>query len=142
MRRLTCAAWQTAFVVLDLGFETTVEALHREAAEHNGLSLIGIDTPSPVMRVGNLVYRGEPDIVVGTDLLFAVAGPAGPTAGSAGPTAGSWAISSTDGSGNSGNSRECAGAMHHIGEARRIVRFKRVEIRSCDEAQANAKAPP
>ncbi|EGF81859.1 hypothetical protein BATDEDRAFT_87276 [Batrachochytrium dendrobatidis JAM81] len=115
---------ETAYVVLDLGQEVNAETLRKEVLEHNGISLIGMDSPKPVLRIGNWVFQGEPDIVIGTDLLFKVA---------AAPQ--SELVSSSDQSPQSSTDqwkRETptkAPKIHHIGEVRRIVKFNRVELK-------------
>ncbi|KAJ3281571.1 hypothetical protein HK104_011393 [Borealophlyctis nickersoniae] len=74
---------ETTYVVLDLGSDFTKEMIEAAATVHDGVSLIngnqrktkkmylqGLDTPTPFLRVGNLIYKGTLDQTVGTDLIF------------------------------------------------------------------------
>ncbi|TPX71061.1 hypothetical protein SpCBS45565_g01296 [Spizellomyces sp. 'palustris'] len=61
----------TTYVVLDLGTEVTVDSVKAAATEYDGVSLIGLDTPSPYLRVGNLMFKGAFDRTIGTDMIFA-----------------------------------------------------------------------
>ncbi|KAH6571317.1 hypothetical protein BASA50_002055 [Batrachochytrium salamandrivorans] len=114
---------ETAYVVFDLGSDITLETLRKEAADHNGVSLVGIDTAKPVLRVGNWVYQGEPDILIGTDMIFKVASPSTtqPAAQVAEPSADKP---------RKEQPHPAPPAVHYIGEAKRIVKFNRVALRS------------
>ncbi|KAL3899933.1 MAG: hypothetical protein SGCHY_001699 [Lobulomycetales sp.] len=63
---------ETEYIVMDLG---PVAAPHLEAVRHAGsagatVKLIGIDTPTPFLQLGDAVYRGKHDLAVGCDLLL------------------------------------------------------------------------
>ncbi|KAL2920273.1 General transcription factor 3C polypeptide 6 [Polyrhizophydium stewartii] len=118
---------QTAYVLLELGPELTVETLRQEAAQHNGLSLLGLDTPAPVLRIGSLVYVGQPDIPVGTTLLFKLAAPPGGQAASQQPPA----PDAQRHHGTAGPAPVAAAPtkLHQIGDARRMLRFRRVNMK-------------
>ncbi|KND00442.1 uncharacterized protein SPPG_04761 [Spizellomyces punctatus DAOM BR117] len=62
---------ETTYVVLDLGTDVTVDTVKAAASEYDGVSLIGLDTPSPYLRVGNLMFKGAFDRTIGTDMIFA-----------------------------------------------------------------------
>ncbi|TPX56041.1 hypothetical protein PhCBS80983_g04842 [Powellomyces hirtus] len=62
---------ETRYIVLDLGTEVTSETVQAAAASHEGVSIVGLDSSAPHLRVGNLVFRGTLDRTLGTDLIFA-----------------------------------------------------------------------
>ncbi|KAI9011226.1 hypothetical protein BC832DRAFT_590469 [Gaertneriomyces semiglobifer] len=58
------------YLVLDLGTDLTSDMLHNAASSHHGVSLIGLETATPYLRVGNLAFQGSFDTTLGTDLIF------------------------------------------------------------------------
>ncbi|KAI8820825.1 uncharacterized protein EV422DRAFT_596095 [Fimicolochytrium jonesii] len=66
---------ETKYVVLDLGTEVDAETVQAAAAKYEGLSIIGLDTATPVLRIGNMVFKGALDRTLGTDLIFSKSNP-------------------------------------------------------------------
>jgi hypothetical protein len=60
--------YETEYIILETGPRTTTQTLL--AASASGVKLIGMDTPTPYLRIGNLTFKGKHDLNVGTDLIF------------------------------------------------------------------------
>ncbi|KAJ3196936.1 hypothetical protein HDU82_001605 [Entophlyctis luteolus] len=75
-----CPDTDDSYVVLDVpGFSS--EALLQTAKANGGVSLIGLDTPTPFLRVGSLHFTGVFDAAQGSDVIFATSA-AAPTVSS------------------------------------------------------------
>ncbi|KAJ3009859.1 hypothetical protein HKX48_007723 [Thoreauomyces humboldtii] len=61
---------ETRYMILDLGSDVPASLLESAAAEHQDVSLMGLDTPTPYLRIANLTFRGALDRTLGTDLIF------------------------------------------------------------------------
>ncbi|KAJ3415686.1 hypothetical protein HDV05_004364 [Chytridiales sp. JEL 0842] len=59
------------YIVMDMGSELTAEKVKGAARNYQGISLIGLETPNPYLRLGKSVYKGSFDTTVGTDMIFA-----------------------------------------------------------------------
>ncbi|KAI8803311.1 hypothetical protein BJ742DRAFT_501590 [Cladochytrium replicatum] len=55
---------------MDLGPSVNADILNRAAAEYDGVSLAGEDTPTPYLRVGNMFFKGTVDRTLGTHMVF------------------------------------------------------------------------
>ncbi|KAI8827286.1 uncharacterized protein EV422DRAFT_34744 [Fimicolochytrium jonesii] len=66
---------ETKYLVLDVGTEVDAETVQAAATKYEGLSIIGLDTPTPILRVGNMVFKGSLDRTLGTDLIFSKSNP-------------------------------------------------------------------
>ncbi|RUS13561.1 hypothetical protein BC937DRAFT_95133 [Endogone sp. FLAS-F59071] len=75
---------QTSYIVLDLGSDVNAEVITSAAAKSGGYSLVGLDTPTPYLQIGPLIFRGEFDETIGTDLLFSQTEERRPTANASG----------------------------------------------------------
>ncbi|KAJ3164629.1 hypothetical protein HDU88_005277 [Geranomyces variabilis] len=62
---------ETKYIVLDVGSELAAADVQAAAAEHQGVSIIGLDSPTPYLRIGNMIFQGAVDRTLGTDLIFA-----------------------------------------------------------------------
>ncbi|KAI9201800.1 uncharacterized protein BJ171DRAFT_195765 [Polychytrium aggregatum] len=59
-----------SYAVLDFGADLHPVALRRVMEDYNGMSVVGIDTATPYVRLGNMTFQGVLDQAIGTDLLF------------------------------------------------------------------------
>lgn len=66
--------YEKEYIVLDTSAENTSSIA--SSASAGGIKLIGMDTPTPYLRVGTMVFKGKHDVNVGTDMIF-VAGKSG-----------------------------------------------------------------
>ncbi|KAI8612761.1 hypothetical protein BC830DRAFT_1135233 [Chytriomyces sp. MP71] len=65
-----CPDTDAEWAILDLdGF--SAEAVKESAKQHGGVSLIGLDSPTPFLRIGNMHFKGSYDAPLGSDLIFA-----------------------------------------------------------------------
>ncbi|ORX92071.1 hypothetical protein K493DRAFT_339004 [Basidiobolus meristosporus CBS 931.73] len=60
------------YIVLDLGTEVTTDMLKSSGTD--GYSLMGLDTESPYLKIGNMVFKGQYDETLGTELVFCPSG--------------------------------------------------------------------
>jgi hypothetical protein len=56
------------YVILDTGPRTSTQTLL--SASSSGVKLIGMDTPTPFLRIGGLMFKGKHDLNVGSDMIF------------------------------------------------------------------------
>ncbi|KAI8593347.1 hypothetical protein BDZ88DRAFT_139496 [Geranomyces variabilis] len=62
---------ETKYIVLDVGSELAAADVQAAAAEHQGVSIIGLDSATPYLRIGDMIFQGAVDRTLGTDLIFA-----------------------------------------------------------------------
>ncbi|KAI9325487.1 hypothetical protein BDR26DRAFT_189289 [Obelidium mucronatum] len=71
-----CPLADDEYIVLDVnGF--SAESIKEAARSHNGVSLIGLDSPEPMLRIGNMHFKGAFDTSIGSDIIFATSSNAG-----------------------------------------------------------------
>ncbi|KAF7437283.1 hypothetical protein PC9H_004121 [Pleurotus ostreatus] len=94
---------EVSYITLDLGvIEPT---LVPSSAEYR---LIGLDTPTPFLQLSGTIFKGQHDLLLGTELLF---------------------MEEKDASGR---------ALHHVGSTEQRIRFKEVQLQrksTVDDAQ-------
>ncbi|KAJ3020622.1 UNVERIFIED_CONTAM: hypothetical protein HDU68_010085 [Siphonaria sp. JEL0065] len=65
-----CPDTEDSYIVLDInGFSS--DSIKEAARVHGGVSLIGLDTPEPILRIGNMHFKGTFDNSLGSDVIFA-----------------------------------------------------------------------
>lgn len=60
---------EESFHILDLGAHHSAAKI--KAASTSGMKLIGMDTPSPILRIGTMDFQGRHEETLGTDVIFA-----------------------------------------------------------------------
>ncbi|KAI9099440.1 hypothetical protein DFS34DRAFT_617585 [Phlyctochytrium arcticum] len=66
--------WETEeqYIVMDLGPDVSADSLKDAASKFGGVSMTGLESETPYLRVGNLYFEGAFDVRLGTDMIFAV----------------------------------------------------------------------
>ncbi|KAJ3056237.1 hypothetical protein HK097_007720 [Rhizophlyctis rosea] len=64
---------EVTYIVMDIGTELTQEMVNNAATKNEGISITGIETGNPFLRIGSLFYQGQFDQCLGTDLIFSSA---------------------------------------------------------------------
>ncbi|KXS15675.1 hypothetical protein M427DRAFT_32103 [Gonapodya prolifera JEL478] len=65
---------ETTYALLDLGRHTPSSLIRSALDKDPTYQLIGLDTPTPYLRLGHLVFRGKHERTIGTELII---GPTG-----------------------------------------------------------------
>ncbi|ORY49190.1 hypothetical protein BCR33DRAFT_714217 [Rhizoclosmatium globosum] len=72
-----CPEAEDEWIVMDVnGF--SVDSIKDAARAHGGLSLIGLDSEEPILKIGNMHFRGVFDNSLGSDMIFATSSNAVP----------------------------------------------------------------
>ncbi|KAJ3249255.1 hypothetical protein HDU78_005395 [Chytriomyces hyalinus] len=64
-----CPDTDASWVVMDIAGLSSDGV--KEASKNGGVSLMGLDTATPYLRIGNMHFKGAFDSSLGTDLVFA-----------------------------------------------------------------------
>lgn len=122
-------------------FFVVLELPEGHLSQDETYQLIGLDTPTPVLKLGNAVFRGSHEDVLGTHLVFSDAEDLVSLPGSAKlPTPTQAAAVGT-----AGAQQQLERSHHHlIGQATQKICFERVllEPRQAADDEAQATAAP
>ncbi|KAJ3124157.1 60S ribosomal protein L38 [Nowakowskiella sp. JEL0407] len=113
---------ETTYVILDLGSDSSPQTIHQLAQNYEGISILGLETATPFLRIGNIHYKGQVERGLGTHMIF-----------NSNRTIEETPNNEQD---NLNKSKEKP-RMEYEGSTTRIVRFSRVELKKKDENMAD-----
>ncbi|KAJ3327938.1 hypothetical protein HDU76_010858 [Blyttiomyces sp. JEL0837] len=126
---------ETSYLVLDLGPEVPADAIKSAVKSFEGLSLIGLESPNPMLRIGNMIFKGSFDSTLGTDMVFATSASRTKAKADA-PTAPRYGLA------HAIYNKETAGgnaSLTFMGQSNIRIKFTRVKVDLKSEQQADDK---